>query len=184
MGLPLLSHCSDLGLHARTDCIGLGVLCFPFLLFRIVPVCQINIRGTLHPSDPSVEPRGLCAILSPLFLAQVYMCPPTMSPLVPVPLGSTILLPCARHSMHPLPFSPIILSTSPLLAGAHRFPHLSFPPCRLKGEMPTPILSLSGRYIIQRVGNTGRAERKAGWCWKELTAALDSKVHHRAGSSC
>ena len=187
MGSSLLSHCSDLGLHTGTDCIGLGVLCFPFSLFWIVPVCQINIRDTLHPSDPSLESRGLCAILSPISLAQVYMCPPTMSPLVLIHPGSTILLPCARHSMHPLPLSPIILPTSTLLSGAHHSPHLSSPPYWLKGEMPTPIFSLFGRYIIQSVGNTGRAERKAGLCQKGLTAvppALDSEVHYGAGSSC
>lgn len=127
MGLLFLSRCSDLGLQAGTDCIGRGVLCFPFLLFWIVPVCQINIRDTLHPSDPSLEPRGLCAFLSPISLAQVYMSPPTMSSLVPIPPRSTILLPSAGHSMHPLPLSPTILSTSPLLSGAHHSPHLSFP---------------------------------------------------------
>lgn len=181
---PFCPTCSDLGLHAGTDCIGLGVLCFPFLLFWIVPICQINVRDTLYPSDPSLEARVLCAILSPISLAQVYMCPPTVSPLVPIPPGFTILLPCARHSMHPLPLSPIILSTSPLLAEAHHSPPLSFPPCWVKGEISTSIFPLFGRYIIQTVGSTGRAERKAGLCWKGLTAALDSKAHYGAGSSC
>ena len=75
------------------------------------------------------------------------------------------------HASHA--FSPIILPTSPPLSGAHHFPHLSFPPCWVKGQIPTPIFSLFGRYIIQTVGNAGRAERKAGLCWKGLTAVIN-----------
>lgn len=73
--------------YAGYDCIGLGALCFPFLLSWIIPACI-----PLYLTDPPLT-QEVCVPISPLNPCLRSRCP-LCSVLHP---GPTFLLPCARH---------------------------------------------------------------------------------------